>query len=114
VKVRNKFIKFSLITWIATVLLLPLSAMGQDSTTKRKISHRVVPDYPAVARQMDITGKVKLEAVVEPDGQVKSTRAVGGSPLLIQAAATALKKWKFAPGPKETTEIVEFDFTGQQ
>lgn len=113
-KVRSKLTKLSLIISIAITLLLPLSALSQDSPTKRKVSHRVVPDYPAVARQMDITGKVKLEAVVEPDGQVKSTRAVGGSPLLIQAAATALKKWKFAAGPKETTEIVEFDFTGQQ
>jgi len=114
VKIHNLLLKFSPIIVIGIAALLPLAAMGQDSAAKRKVSHRVVPDYPAVARQMDITGKVKLEAVVEPDGQVKSTRAVGGSPLLIQAAATALKKWKFAPGPKETTEIVEFDFTGQQ
>lgn len=113
-KTQNTFLKLSLITLIGIVLLLPLSAMGQNSAIKRKVSHRVVPDYPPVARQMDITGKVKLEAIVEPNGQVKSTRPVGGSPLLIQAAATALKKWKFAPGPKETTEVVEFDFTGQQ
>ena len=87
---------------------------GQSAATKRKVSHRITPDYPPVARQMNITGKVKIQAVVEPDGHVKSTHAVGGSPLLIQAAERALKDWKFEPSPKETTEVVEFDFTGQQ
>ncbi len=106
--------RFTLLTLVAAILLLPVGSMAQDSTVKRKVSHRVVPDYPLVARQMNITGKVKIEAVVEPDGHVKSTRAVGGSPLLVESAEKALKNWKFEPGPKETTEIIEFDFSGQQ
>jgi hypothetical protein len=43
---------------------------------------------------------------------VISTHVVGGSPVLVAAASDALKKWKYEPGPKETTEIVEFDFDG--
>ena len=31
---------------------------------------------------MNITGKVKLELTVAPDGHVKSARPLGGSPLL--------------------------------
>lgn len=110
----NKLLRFSILAVGAAILLLPPGSMAQDSAAKRKVSHRVVPDYPQIARQMNITGKVKIEAVVEPDGHVKSTRAVGGSPLLVQSAEKALKNWKFEPGPRETTEIVEFDFTGQQ
>lgn len=110
----KKLLKFALLLTTAVVLLLPSALMAQDSAAKRKVSHRVVPDYPAVARQMNITGKVKIEAIVEPDGHVKSTRAVGGSPLLVESAEKALKNWKFEPGPKETTEVIEFDFTGQQ
>ncbi len=113
-KTVNRVLRFTLLTLAVAILLLPAGLMAQDSTVKRKISHRVVPDYPAVARQMNITGKVKIEALVEPDGHVKSTRAVGGSPLLVESAEKALKNWKFEPGPKETTEIIEFDFTGQQ
>lgn len=113
-KTVNRVLRFTLLALAAAILLLPSSSRAQDSTVKRKVSHRVVPDYPAVARQMSITGKVKLEAVVEPDGHVKSTRAVGGSPLLVESAEKALKNWKFEPGPKETTEIIEFDFAGQQ
>lgn len=112
--ITRKLSGFSLGLVVAGILLMPVTSRGQDSATKRKISHRVLPDYPTIAREMNITGKVKLEAVVEPDGHVKSTRPLGGSPLLIDSAARALKNWKFEPGPKETTEIVEFDFNGQQ
>ena len=120
--IRRTVSTLSLFALLALFVSMPSSTSGQSTTadsaqstgTKRKVSHRITPDYPPVARQMNITGKVKIQAVVEADGHVKSTHAVGGSPLLIQAAERALKEWKFEPGPKETTEVVEFDFTGQQ
>lgn len=111
----KKLLGFSLILVTAGILLTPRATMAQqDAGVKRKVSHRVVPDYPSIAREMNITGKVKIEATVEPDGHVKATRAVGGSPLLVESAEKALKNWKFEAGSKETIEIVEFDFTGQQ
>ena len=86
---------------------------NSSDTTKRKVRTRVSPDYPALARQMNVTGKVKIEATISPDGRVTATRIVGGSPLLVNSATDALKKWRYEPGPKETTEIVEFDFSAQ-
>lgn len=111
---RKMLSRFSVVGLLSAIFLLPPAAFSQDSAAKRKVNHRVVPDYPSLARQMNITGKVKIEAVVAPDGHVKSTHAVGGSPLLVDAAIKALKSWKFESGPKETTEIVEFDFSPQQ
>ncbi|MGH7745267.1 MAG: energy transducer TonB [Candidatus Dormibacteria bacterium] len=111
---RKVLVRFSVVGLLSVIFLLPPAAFSQDSATKRKVSHRVVPDYPSLARQMNITGKVKIEVTVAPDGHVKSTRPVGGSPLLLDAATKAVKNWKFEPGPKETTEIVEFDFNTQQ
>lgn len=113
--IARKLLRLGLFALLMGVFLLPLTVKSQDadSATKRKVIHRVVPEFPALARQMYISGKVKLETTVEPDGHVKSTRAVGGSPLLIQSATQALKNWKFEPGPKETTEIIEFDFKDQ-
>ncbi len=58
----------------------------------------------------NVYGKVKIEVVITPDGRVKSTRVVGGHPLLVQACQDAVKEWKFVPAPEETTQIVEFDF----
>jgi TonB family protein len=79
---------------------------------KRKVKTRVAPLYPELAKRMNIAGKVKIEVVIAADGHVKSTRAVGGHPLLVQPCQDAVKEWKFAPGPEESTQIVEFDFTG--
>jgi TonB family protein len=113
VETRKILVPFAITVLLSAIFLLP-PAFSQESPTKRKVSHRVVPEYPTLARQMNITGKVKIEVTVAPDGHVKATRSVGGSPLLLDAATRAVKSWKFEVGPKETTEIVEFDFTPQQ
>jgi TonB family protein len=76
----------------------------------RKVKTAVKPEYPPVARQMRVTGTVRLEATVAPDGKVRDTKVIGGSPLLVQEAVTAVKKWKYEEGAKETVEAVEVVF----
>jgi len=91
-------------------------ASGQENsaeTTKRKVRTRIVPDYPPLARRLNVTGKVKIEATIAADGHVTTTKVVGGSPLLVSSALEALKKWRFDPAAKDTTEIIEFEFSGQ-
>jgi|SRR5271169_2289897 len=98
-----------------TLSLAP-KAPGQEASTdsnKRKVKARVLPEYPALAKQMKVTGKVKIETTIAADGHVTSTKVVGGSPLLVTAAMDAIKKWRFEPAAKETTEVIEFEFAGQ-
>ena len=106
--------------WRQTVLVgaalagvLGASAFAQSSGDegKRKVKARVAPVYPDLAKRMNVTGKVKIEVVITPEGRVKTTRAVGGHPLLVQACLDAVKEWKFVAAPEETTQVVEFDFT---
>jgi TonB family protein len=106
--------------WRKTVLagaalasLLGGSAFGQSSGDegKRKVKTRVSPVYPELAKRMNVTGKVKIEVVITPEGRVKTTRAVGGHPLLVQACLDAVKEWRFVAAPEESTQVVEFDFT---
>jgi TonB family protein len=59
---------------------------------------------------MHIQGTAKVEAVVRPNGTVKSTRLIGGNPVLAEAAVAAVGKWRFAPADNETTEIVQVTF----
>jgi TonB family protein len=95
--------------------LLAASGFAQTATTdegKRKVKSKVAPSYPELAKRMNVTGKVKIEVIIAPDGRVKSTRAVGGHPLLVQSCQDAVKEWKFLPAPEESTQVVEFDFTG--
>lgn len=77
---------------------------------KRKVKSKTNPAYPELAKRMNIIGKVKIEVVVAPDGHVKTSRAVGGHPVLVQACLDAIKDWKFESAPEETTQIVEFEF----
>jgi protein TonB len=104
--------KFVLVA-VGVSLFSGASAAAQTATTdesKRKVKTKTTPDYPELARRMAVTGKVKIEVVITPDGHVKSTRVVGGHPLLVKACLDAVKEWKFAPAPEETTQMIEFEF----
>jgi TonB family protein len=79
----------------------------------RKAKLKVEPVYPDVARRMNIAGTVRLVVVVAPNGNVKSSKPVGGHPLLVNAATDAIKRWRFEPGPGESSGIVEFKFQPQ-
>jgi TonB family protein len=87
------------------------AADAQDSSQGRKVLHKTMPVYPALARQINLAGTVKVMAVVAPDGKVKTVEAMGGSPILIQAAKDAILQWKFAPGTVESREEIELHFT---
>ena len=77
---------------------------------KRKIITRTEPDYPRLARNMRLGGTVKVEALVAPNGTVKSVTVRGGSPILTNAAADAVRKWKWTPAAHESYEPVELTF----
>lgn len=101
------------ITVAAIVCALGSYSIAQTGSTdegKRKVKTKVSPSYPELARRMNVSGKVKIEVVITPDGRVKSTRVIGGHPLLVQACQDAVKEWRFATAPEETTQIVEFEF----
>lgn len=91
-------------------LLISASFAGDDSG--RKIKSRVSPQYPELARKINARGTVKIEIVITPSGTIKSTKVIGGHPLLVNAAEDAVKKWRYEPASEETTTVVEFNFTG--
>ncbi len=95
----------------SVVLLLPVSMMSaQDEEGARKATVRIKPAYPELAKRMSVSGTVKIEVLVAPDGDVKGSKPIGGNPVLIQAAETAVKRWKFEPASKPSTEVVTFRF----
>jgi TonB family protein len=94
----------------ALCLLYPLPGRAQQDEISRKVKSKVSPTYPELARRMSISGVVKVQVVVAPNGAVKSTKVVGGHPLLVNAAVDAVKKWRFDAASEETTGLVEFKF----
>lgn len=108
----------SVTLFMAAVVVLTTSFVcaqnpASSSSSDRKIASRVTPVYPDLARKMHIRGTVRVEAIVRPNGSVKTTRVLGGNPVLVDAALDAVGKWKFEPAQNETTELVQLIFDGQ-
>ena len=113
-----KFASVALVAWTTVLTITVLTtdawaAQGSTDAVDRKVTQRVAPVFPELARRMHIHGAVKVEVVIRPNGIVKSTRVLGGNPVLVDAAADAVKKWKFETGPNETTQVVQITFESQ-
>ena len=76
------------------VAVVPAIAQNQSAQSEemlRRAKTKVQPAYPDLARKMNITGTVKIEVTVSPNGTVKDARVVGGHPVLSAAALDAAK-----------------------
>jgi TonB family protein len=82
---------------------------------KHKVVHQVAPVYPPAARQQKLEGRVRLEIVVDSRGKVESVRTISGHPLLAQAAADAVRQWRYDPTllegkPVPVVTTLDFEF----
>lgn len=118
-KMRRGMDEMRMRGFLITVALMALTTSlttaqsSAPAAPERRITSRVAANYPDLARKMHIHGVVRVEAVVRPNGSVKSTRALGGNPVLVDAALDAVGKWKFESEQNETTEVVQLVFGGQ-
>jgi|SRR5579862_2620642 len=93
------------------------SAQAQSSVqivtelSKRPIKTKSEPQYPKLAQQLHVLGKVKLQLTVSAEGAVTATKVLGGSPILVKSVEEVVKEWKYEPAGKESTETVEFTFS---
>lgn len=101
----------STLTLAATVGPIHAGAQqAQNDEILRRAKTKVAPVYPELARKMSISGTVKIEVVVAPNGTVKDARVVGGHPVLASSALEAAKKWRFEPAASENTGVIDFKF----
>ena len=66
-------------------------------TMQKRIVTKVDPAYPEAARKAGTEGRVVLDAMIAPDGSVKSLRLVSGPAPLVTSATQAVQSWKFEP-----------------
>src|SRR5207302_9985790 len=101
-----------LMTFPLLVLVACLGLVASASATDRKVKSKVSPTYPELAKKMSVSGAVKVEITVAPNGSVKNVKVIGGHPLLVDAATDAVKRWKYETAPEETTEgPIVFNFS---
>jgi protein TonB len=62
-----------------------------------RLMRRVIPAYPALARQARVSGTVQLLGVIAKDGTVQKLQVLSGHPLLIDAAVSAVRQWVYRP-----------------
>jgi protein TonB len=58
---------------------------------------KVLPTYPAIARQARIEGTVVLQAIISNSGTIQNLRVVSGPPMLQQSAIEAVQQWRYRP-----------------
>jgi periplasmic protein TonB len=59
--------------------------------------HRVDPEYPAIARQMHLTGEVQLRATIATDGTIKDWVVLSGNPIFLRNTIEAIRQWRYRP-----------------
>jgi TonB family protein len=104
-------IAFALLVLLSFLTLVSIPTPAQDASVEiRKVVVKVDPQYPSLARNLNIQGTVRADVLVAPNGKVKSIELKGGHPLLGQAAMNALLQWKWEPAAHETHETVQLIF----
>jgi TonB family protein len=109
INTRNWTKKALVALLLATPLLLSTSvdlhAQNASSENTRKIKDGPAPEYPAIAKQNGIKGLARVSITVLPDGSVSEVKELGGHPILIDALAKAVKKWKYEKSDR--TSVIE-------
>ena len=77
---------------------------------------KVAPGYPAMAKSTRIIGLVKVEVVVDQEGNVVEAKGISGPEVLRSAAVDAAKRWKFKPKVVDGKNVrvsgyINFNFT---
>jgi protein TonB len=58
---------------------------------------RVVPEYPGIARDAGLEGRVRVRLFVGVDGRVRRAEVVGPDSVFDRAALDAVRQWVFTP-----------------
>jgi len=108
---------------VQQILKLPMSAVTgpppplvSTGVSEPALVHKVLPEYPQMARAQHMEGAVVLDAVIGKDGSVRDVRAISGNALLARAAIKAVKYWRYNPSelngePLETSTRITLNFT---
>jgi TonB family protein len=103
-----------IIFFLTAIALLCFCASSHPQTTsaetQRKVKDVFRPEYSELARRLRLSGSVRVEITIAPDGKVTKAHVLGGHPVLVENAQKAAMLTRFEPGPKETTQIIEFHF----
>ena len=81
-----------------------------------RLVHRVEPEYPMIAKEIHLSGTVELRAIIGTDGTIQNLQVVSGNALLVNAAVSAVKQWRYQPTllsgqPVEVETLITVQFS---
>ena len=68
-----------------------------QGVTKGLLIQKTEPQYPPLARAARVQGEVVLSAIIDANGQITNLQLVSGHPMLVPAAISAVKQWRYKP-----------------
>lgn len=111
----SRYLMAALMVWAAGAQSQDKVLNVSEPDLRAAASQKVEPEYPAVARQIRLTGSVELEIVVDETGGVERASIVRGNTLLTGPSLQAIRKWKFKPfntegNPAKASGPITFKF----
>lgn len=100
-------VKWAVLVAVAAVL----GASAQDAmalptaSAMARVSKKVAPDFPAAAKQLNVTGQSEVAIVVSAQGDVEEAKVLRGNAIFSQASMMAVKQWKFTPMVKDGAAV---------
>jgi TonB family protein len=90
-----------------------LAILRDGVKPERALLFRAEPKYPDTLQRQDIyiSGTVRLQITVSPQGTVEDVILLAGNPTLGEAASRAVRQWVYASAPYQTTIQVTIPFT---
>jgi TonB family protein len=73
----------------------PIKVSG--NMQESKLIRRVEPVYPELAKRARVEARVLLVVTIDEEGNVSEIRVIAGHPLLVEAALSAVRQWKYSP-----------------
>ena len=107
----------------------PSAVMGADGKVQRirvggnvqaaNVIYNPKPDYPPLAKEQRIQGKVRLNVVIGKDGTVQDLQVASGDPALAPSALEAVRQWRYKPtllngNPVEVVTVIDVNYTLSQ
>ena len=94
--------------WMRSLVLLAAAAVpavvcAQEplqvptASAMARVTKRVPPEFPSVAKQLNLSGGQEVAVVVSAAGDVEEAKVVKGNAVFSSASLAAVKQWKFTP-----------------
>jgi len=102
---------------LALCAAVPVAAQESVATNvaMARALKKVPPEFPAAARQLNLTGTSEVQVTVNESGDVVDAKVLKGNAIFSANAMAAARQWKFTPLNKDGnavqfTSVLVFNF----